>query len=44
MKIAHPVMTIFILRVIDEFLWPLTITTYQNLWLVQLAIASFQNQ
>jgi multiple sugar transport system permease protein len=28
----------------NAFLWPLTITTNQNLWLVQLAIASFQNQ
>ena len=28
----------------NAFLWPLTITTDQNLWLVQLAIASFQNQ
>ena len=28
----------------NAFLWPLTITTNQNLWLVQLAIASFQGQ
>ena len=28
----------------NAFLWPLTITTNQNLWLVQPAIASFQNQ
>src|SRR5215471_17965357 len=28
----------------NAFLWPLTITTDQNLWLVQLGIASFQNQ
>src|SRR5215469_8019787 len=28
----------------NAFLWPLTITTDQNLWLVQLAIASFQGQ
>src|ERR1700726_523266 len=28
----------------NAFLWPLTITTDQNLWVVQLAIASFQNQ
>jgi multiple sugar transport system permease protein len=28
----------------NAFLWPLTITTNQNLWLVQVAIASFQNQ
>jgi len=28
----------------NAFLWPLTITTNQNLWLLQLAVASFQNQ
>ena len=28
----------------NAFLWPLTITTNQDLWLVQLAIASFQGQ
>ena len=28
----------------NAFLWPLTITTDQNLWMVQLAIASFQGQ
>ena len=28
----------------NAFLWPLTITTNQNLWLVQPAIASFQNE
>src|ERR1700739_3257222 len=28
----------------NAFLWPLTITTDQNFWLVQLAIASFKNQ
>src|ERR1700739_4592999 len=28
----------------NAFLWPLTITTNQNLWLVQVAIASFQGQ
>ena len=28
----------------NAFLWPLTITTNQNLWLVQLGIASFQAQ
>src|SRR6516164_2723371 len=28
----------------NAFLWPLTITTNQDLWLVQLGIASFQNQ
>src|ERR1700752_2906302 len=28
----------------NAFLWPLTITTNQNLWLVQPAIASFQGQ
>src|SRR5262245_37936632 len=28
----------------NAFLWPLTITTNQNLWLVQPAIASFKNQ
>jgi len=28
----------------NAFLWPLTITTNQELWLVQLATASFQGQ
>src|ERR1700739_2563629 len=28
----------------NAFLWPLTITTNQDLWLVQLGIASFQGQ
>jgi multiple sugar transport system permease protein len=28
----------------NAFLWPLTITTNQDLWVVQVAIASFQNQ
>src|ERR1700723_3630462 len=28
----------------NAFLWPLTITSNQDLWLVQLAIASFQGQ
>jgi multiple sugar transport system permease protein len=28
----------------NAFLWPLTITTNQELWVVQVAIASFQNQ
>jgi multiple sugar transport system permease protein len=28
----------------NSFLWPLTITTNQDLWVVQVAIASFQNQ
>jgi multiple sugar transport system permease protein len=28
----------------NAFLWPLTITTNQDLWMVQLAIASFQGQ
>lgn len=28
----------------NSFLWPLTITQDQNLWMVQLAIASFQTQ
>jgi multiple sugar transport system permease protein len=28
----------------NSFLWPLTITTDQNLWVVQVAIASFHNQ
>jgi multiple sugar transport system permease protein len=28
----------------NAFLWPLTITTNRDLWVVQVAIASFQNQ
>jgi multiple sugar transport system permease protein len=28
----------------NAFIWPLTITTNQDLWVVQVAIASFQNQ
>src|ERR1700721_2576580 len=28
----------------NAFIWPLTITSNQDLWLVQVAIASFQNQ
>ncbi len=28
----------------NSFLWPLTITTDQNLWVVQIAISSFQQQ
>ncbi|MBV9391316.1 MAG: carbohydrate ABC transporter permease [Verrucomicrobia bacterium] len=28
----------------NSFLWPLTITTNQNLWVVQVAIASFHDQ
>lgn len=28
----------------NSFLWPLTITTNENLWMIQVAIASFQTQ
>ena len=28
----------------NAFIWPLTITTDQNLWVVQIAIASFHQQ
>ena len=28
----------------NSFLWPLTITTDKDLWVVQVAISSFQNQ
>ena len=35
---------LFFLANWNAFLWPLTVTSDQKLWLVQVAVASFQNQ
>jgi multiple sugar transport system permease protein len=35
---------LFFLANWNAFLWPLTITTNQKLWLVQVAVASFRGQ
>jgi multiple sugar transport system permease protein len=48
LPLSRPIMSalavFFFLANWNSFLWPLTITSDQNLWMVQLGIASFQQQ
>jgi len=48
MPLSKPILAalsvFFFLANWNSFLWPLTITTNQNLWVVQIAISSFQQQ
>jgi len=48
MPLSKPILAalsvFFFLANWNSFLWPLTITTDQNLWVVQIAISSFQQQ
>ena len=48
LPISRPIMSalaiLFFLANWNSFLWPLTITSDQNLWLVQVAIANFHQQ
>lgn len=48
LPLSRPIMAalavFFFLANWNSFLWPLTITSDQNLWMVQLGIASFQQQ
>jgi multiple sugar transport system permease protein len=48
LPLSRPILSalsiLFFLANWNSFLWPLTITSDQNLWLVQVAIASFRQQ
>ncbi|HEX7735750.1 MAG TPA: carbohydrate ABC transporter permease [Ktedonobacteraceae bacterium] len=48
LPLSRPVLSalavFFFLANWNSFLWPLTITNDQNLWMVQIGIANFQNQ
>ena len=48
LPLSRPILSalaiLFFLANWNSFLWPLTITSDQNLWVVQVAIASFQSQ